>query len=46
MHNLGTMLFLCGPDLRLFHFNDVITLPIVLALLSKNVNTKEEHEGK
>jgi len=35
MYNLGTMLLLCGPDTRFFHFNAVITLPIVLVLLSE-----------
>jgi len=35
MYNLGTMLLLCGTDTRFFHFNAVITLPLVLVLLSK-----------
>jgi len=39
MYNLGTMLLLCGNDIRFFHFNVVITLPFVLMLLSK----KETH---
>jgi hypothetical protein len=35
MYDFGTMLLLSGPDARFFHFNVVITLPIVLVLLSK-----------
>jgi hypothetical protein len=42
MYNLGTMLLLCGNDKRFFHFNVVITLPLVLVLLSK----KNEQEQK
>jgi len=34
-YNLGTMLLLCGPDTRFFHFNFVITLPLLFVLLSK-----------
>jgi hypothetical protein len=35
-YNLGTMLLLCGNiDVRFFHFNVVITLPLVLVLLAK-----------
>jgi len=42
MYNLGTMLLLCGSnDTRFFHFNAVITLPMVLTLLSK----KEDGSG-
>jgi hypothetical protein len=41
-YNLGTMLLLCGADIRFFHFNVVITLPLVLALLSK----RDDHEQK
>ncbi len=37
-YNFGTMLLLCGPDYRFFHFNAVITLPLLIALLSKKVN--------
>lgn len=35
VYNLGTMLLLSGPDFRLFHFNIVITLPLIIALLTK-----------
>ena len=35
VYNLGTMLLLCGPDYRFFHFNVVITVPLVLACLAK-----------
>jgi 4-amino-4-deoxy-L-arabinose transferase-like glycosyltransferase len=38
-YNLGTMLLLCGPDVRFFHFNVVITLPLLLALFAKISNT-------
>jgi len=34
-HNFGTMLLLCGPDYRFFHFNTVITLPLVIVLLAR-----------
>jgi hypothetical protein len=34
-YNLGTMLLLCGDDARFFHFNVVITLPLVFVLLTK-----------
>ena len=36
-YNLGTMLLLSGPDYRFFHFNTVITLPLIVALLARNV---------
>jgi len=42
MYNIGTMLLLCGPDIRFFHFNAVITLPMVLVLLSE----RETHHAK
>ena len=36
MYNLGTMLLLCtDSDIRFFHFNVVITLPLIIILLSK-----------
>jgi hypothetical protein len=34
-YNLGTMMLLCGDDVRFFHFNVVITLPLLFVLLSK-----------
>jgi hypothetical protein len=34
-YNLGTMMLLCGPDVRFFHFNVVITLPLLFVLLTK-----------
>jgi hypothetical protein len=34
-YNLGTMLLLCGNDVRFFHFNVVITLPLLFVLLTK-----------
>jgi hypothetical protein len=34
-YNLGTMLLLCGSDIRFFHFNVVITLPLLFVLLTK-----------
>ncbi|MDR0673529.1 MAG: hypothetical protein LBF93_07700 [Zoogloeaceae bacterium] len=34
-YNLGTMLLLCGPDVRFFHFNVVITLPLLFVLLAE-----------
>ena len=37
LYNLGTMLLLSAPDYRFFHFNTVITLPLIVALLAKNV---------
>jgi hypothetical protein len=33
-YNLGTMFLLCGKDIRFFHFNVVITLPLILVLLA------------
>ena len=37
IYNLGSMLLLCtDKDIRFFHFNAVITLPLVLILLSKS----------
>ncbi|GHT69675.1 hypothetical protein FACS1894110_19610 [Spirochaetia bacterium] len=37
-YNLGTMLLLSGYDIRFFHFNVVITVPLILVLLSKKEN--------
>jgi hypothetical protein len=34
-YNLGTMMLLCGDDVRFFHFNMVITLPLLFVLVSK-----------
>jgi hypothetical protein len=34
-YNLGTMMLLCGNDVRFFHFNVVITLPLLFVLVSK-----------
>jgi len=44
-YNIGTMLLLCGPDWRFFHFNTVITLPLIIVLLTKNINSIEENEN-
>jgi hypothetical protein len=35
LYNLGTMLLLCGDDIRFFHFNFVITFPLIFVLLTK-----------
>ena len=35
-YNLGTMLLLSGPDYRFFHFNTVITLPLIVVLLARS----------
>jgi hypothetical protein len=35
-YNLGTMLLLCGEDIRFFHFNFVIAAPLLFVLLSKS----------
>jgi hypothetical protein len=37
-YNIGTMLLLAGKDIRFFHFNVVITLPLLLALLAEKKN--------
>ena len=43
LYNLGTMLLLSGPDYRFFHFNTVITLPLIFALLAKgNISEGKE----
>jgi hypothetical protein len=34
-YNLGTMLIISGPEWRFFHFNTVITLPLIIALLAR-----------
>ena len=37
MYNWGTMLLLCtDKDIRFFHFNVVITIPVILVLFSKS----------
>jgi hypothetical protein len=38
-YNFGTMLLLCGPEARFFHFNVVITLPLLLVLSTVRLNT-------
>jgi hypothetical protein len=44
IYNLGTMLLLCTDrDLRFFHFNVVITLPIILVLFSKSSQNYENN---
>jgi hypothetical protein len=35
IYNLGTMMLLAGSDIRFFHFNVVITVPLIFVLLSK-----------
>ena len=34
-YSLGTMLLLCGPTYRFFHFNSVIVVPICLLLFGE-----------
>ena len=42
-YNFGTMLLLCtADDIRFFHFNVVITLPLILLLLSDRNKLKEK----
>jgi hypothetical protein len=41
MYNLGTMLLLCGNDIRFFHFNTVVSLAFVLVLLGGNNKVHE-----
>ncbi len=41
-YNFGTMLLLCGPDYRFFHFNCLITWPLVVLLLSKPQEIQSE----
>ena len=48
-YDYGTMLLSCGTDYRLFHFNHIIIVPILLALLAGRVregstNKKEKDE--
>ena len=43
-YNLGTMLLLSGPDYRFFHFNTVITLPLIVALLARNVGSTKQND--
>jgi hypothetical protein len=40
-YNIGTMLLLAGKDIRFFHFNVVITFPLLLVLLAKRENHTE-----
>lgn len=34
-YNFGTMLLLCGPDYRFFHFNCLAVYPLIVLLLSR-----------
>ena len=34
-YNIGTMLLLCGPTYRFFHFNCIIVIPLSLMLFAK-----------
>lgn len=34
-YNFGTMLLLCGPDYRFFHFNCIAAYPLAMLLLSR-----------
>lgn len=34
-YSYGTMLLLCGPTYRFFHFDSVIFVPLCLLLLSR-----------
>ena len=43
-YNLGTMLLLSGPDYRFFHFNTVITLPLIVALLARDVGSTKQND--
>jgi hypothetical protein len=40
-YNLGTMMLLCGSDVRFFHFNVVITMPLLFVLLAKQGNRRQ-----
>ena len=42
MYNLGTMLLLGGPDYRFFHFNTVVTLPLIIALLASSKHNEDQ----
>jgi hypothetical protein len=45
VHNALTMLLLCGEDHRFFHFNVVITFPLIIALLiCKNNKQPKQNE--
>jgi hypothetical protein len=41
MYNIGTMLLLCGEDIRFFHFNAVVSLAFILVLLGDNNKVHE-----
>jgi hypothetical protein len=42
VYNMGTMLLLGGPDYRYFHFNILVSLPFIIALLAKTTNENLE----
>jgi len=46
VYDYGTMMLSCGTDYRLFHFNHIIIVPILLALLAGRIaeGTKEKKE--
>ncbi|MCL2608780.1 MAG: hypothetical protein FWD94_02610 [Treponema sp.] len=44
-YNLGTMLLLSGQDYRFFHFNIVITLPLIIVLLAKNHEISPQNDS-
>lgn len=41
-YNFGTMLLLCGPDFRFFHFNVLIVWPLTALLASKPAQAQSE----
>ncbi len=41
-YNFGTMLLLCGPDYRFFHFNCLAAYPLVILLLSRPRDAENE----
>ena len=45
-YNYGTMLLLCGPTYRFFHFDSVIFVPLCLLLFSEWGQTDEREAEK
>jgi len=44
-YSIGSMLAMAGPDYRQFHFNAVITIPLVLASLAKKPGQTRKRTG-
>ncbi len=40
LYNVGTMVVLCGNDYRFFHFNLLLSAPLVLVFIAKEKRTK------